>query len=102
MSLQRVTNPPALDSTAQRIANALEARNDDMGSLSGLTTDAKTSLAAAINEVDAHADTNATNIASNLSKINILINILVHHLLRHSRQLWLQVTSQSFGTVTFG
>ena len=74
MSDTYLDKPVALDETLDRVADALEARNDDMGSLSGLTTDAKTSLAAAINEVDAHADTNATNIASNLSKINILIN----------------------------
>ena len=72
MSLQVVDDPIILDETGQRIADALEARNSEMGALSGLTTDAKTSLAAAINEVDGHADENAANIASHLTKITTL------------------------------
>ena len=73
MSEQKIYSPPALDTTAQRIASALESRNSEMGALSGLTTDAKTSLAAAINEVDGHADTNATNITETNEKVYILI-----------------------------
>ena len=41
----------------------------DIGTLSSLTTDSKTNLVAAINEVDDHADTNAGNIATNTSNI---------------------------------
>lgn len=41
----------------------------DIGTLSSLTTDSKTNLVAAINEVDGHADTNAGNIATNTSNI---------------------------------
>ena len=40
-----------------------------IGTLSSLTTEAKTNLVGAINEVDAHADTNAGNIATNTSNI---------------------------------
>lgn len=40
-----------------------------IGTLSSLTTDVKTSLVSALNEVDGHADTNAGNIATNTSNI---------------------------------
>ena len=44
-------------------ASAITANSQAIGTLSSLTTSAKGSLVAAVNEVDAHADTNATAIA---------------------------------------
>lgn len=55
MAMQKITNPPALDSTAQRIAAALESRNSNIGSISALETTDKTSLVAAVNEVNESA-----------------------------------------------
>ena len=43
--------------------------NDNIGTMSSLTTTATTDLVSAINEVDAHADTNATNISNNTTDI---------------------------------
>ena len=41
-----------------------------IGTLSNLTTDSKTNLVGAINEVDGHCDTNASNIATNTLNIS--------------------------------
>ena len=40
------------------------------GSLENLTTDTKTNLVSAINEVDSHADTNATNLSNHIANKN--------------------------------
>lgn len=44
--------PIALDETLARVAAALEARNDNIGNISALTTTDKSSLVAAVNEVN--------------------------------------------------
>lgn len=49
-------------------AQAVQTNESAIGVLSSLTTSAKNNLVAAINEVDAHADTNATAISSLNSK----------------------------------
>jgi len=49
---------------------AINANASAIGTLSNLTTSAKGSLVAAINEVDAHADTNASAISSLNSNLN--------------------------------
>jgi len=51
---------------------AINANASAIGTLSNLTTSAKGSLVAAINEVDAHADTNASAISSLNSNLNRL------------------------------
>ena len=45
-------------------AEQVQTNKSAIGVLSSLTTSAKSNLVAAINEVDAHADTNATDIAT--------------------------------------
>lgn len=53
------------DTTLGRRIDDEEARAKSVeGTLSNLTTDAKSNLVSAINEVDAHADSNATNISN--------------------------------------
>lgn len=62
MALAQLTNPPVLDTTGQRIASALENRNSSIGTMSALTTSDKTSLVAAVNEVDDIAVANAAKV----------------------------------------
>lgn len=59
-----------------------DTNTNSIGTLSSLTTDTKSNLVGAINEVDSHADTNAgnittnsTNIASNTSHIGVMANL---------------------------
>lgn len=52
----------ALESTVNDQAGDIADNTSAIGTLSNLTTSAKSTLVAAINEVDAHADTNATGI----------------------------------------
>ena len=54
--------------TAQEKAN-------EIGTLSNLTTDSKTNVVSAINEVDSHSDTNASNINSNTVHIGDLTDL---------------------------
>ena len=49
-----------------------DTNTTSIGTLTNLTTDAKSSLVGAINEVDGHCDTNASNIATNT--LNIATN----------------------------
>jgi len=46
-----------------------------IGTLASLTTESKTNLVGAINEVDSNTDTNTTNIATNTSNIGTLANL---------------------------
>jgi hypothetical protein len=69
----------ALESTVNEQAGdiadneaAINANASAIGTLSNLTTSAKSNLVAAVNEVDAHADANAANIATNTSGITAL------------------------------
>jgi len=58
----------AADNTLQSAITALEAAvGGDTGDLNDLTTDAKGTIVAAINEVDAHTDTNAANLAAEVT-----------------------------------
>ena len=50
--------------TQAEIDTKIATINSTTGTLSNLTTDAKTNLVAAINEVDSHADTNASSIST--------------------------------------
>jgi len=59
----------AIKVNADAISSLSAAVGGDTGELSALTTDAKSTLVAAINEVDAHADANAASIATNTSDI---------------------------------
>lgn len=54
---------PEFSAATTAVLNApLEELDDALGNLAGLNTDMKSSLVAAVNEVDAHADTNAAAI----------------------------------------
>ena len=63
---QRAENAEA-DLQSQITAEVNRAKGVE-GTLSSLTTDAKTNLVAAINEVDSHADTNASNLNAEISR----------------------------------
>ena len=54
------------------VSGSITTINNNIGTMSNLTTEEKSSLVGAINEVDSHADTNATNIGtlSNLETSN--------------------------------
>ncbi len=76
------TDMSAIDTaiyTVSGVASGASSKADtnetNIGTLSNLTTDVKTSLVGAINEVDSHADTNTTNIATNTSAIGTLANL---------------------------
>lgn len=58
-----------IDAGIHAAKSEADTNTSSIGTLSSLTTEAKTSLVGAINEVDAHADTNAGNIATNTSNI---------------------------------
>ena len=61
----RATN--AENTLDTRITNVEDQVNGNIGDLSTLTTDDKSTLVKAINEVDAHADTNAANLATEIA-----------------------------------
>ncbi|CAB4122409.1 hypothetical protein UFOVP35_14 [uncultured Caudovirales phage] len=61
----RVSGDNALD---LRLTTVEGQVNGKIGSLTSLTTDDKTSIVAAINEIDAHSDTNAANIAGEITR----------------------------------
>lgn len=72
----------AIDSGIYAAKDEADTNATSIGTLSSLTTEAKSTLVGAINEVDAHADTNAsnistntTNIASNTSHIGTMTNL---------------------------
>ena len=72
----------AIDSGIYAAKSEADTNATSIGTLSGLTTEAKSDLVGAINEVDGHADTNAgnistntTNIATNTSHIGIMTNL---------------------------
>lgn len=76
--------------------------NTNIGTLSELTTDVKTNLVSAINEVDNHADTaqNSANSASNTANANtITINNLISYLNLQSTGGNLTITTNS-GTIS--
>lgn len=52
-----------------------QSKADEIGTLSNLTTDSKTNLVSAINEVDFHTDSNTTDITSNTSHIGTMTNL---------------------------
>jgi hypothetical protein len=58
-----------IDSGIHAAKSEADTNSTSIGTLSNLTTDTKSSLVGAINEVDAHSDTNASNIATNTSNI---------------------------------
>lgn len=64
-----------VSTTATSASSKANTNETNIGTLSDLTTEAKTSLVGAINEVDSHADTNTTNIATNTSAIGTLANL---------------------------
>lgn len=75
--------------------------NTSIGTLANLTTDAKTDLVSAINEVDSHADTaqNSANSASDTANANtITINNLISYLNLQSTGGNLTITTNS-GTI---
>ena len=59
----------AIDTGIYNAKNEADTNATSIGTLSSLTTDAKSNLVGAINEVDAHADTNAGNISTNTTNI---------------------------------
>lgn len=70
----------ALPTTAQTVTGAIAEHEADIGTLSGLTTSAKSNLVAAINEVDAHADANAAAISQLNSKFAFVSGVSTHTL----------------------
>lgn len=71
-----------IDAGIRSVAVSTGENTDAIGTLTDLTTDSKSNLVGAINEVDGHADTNATNISSlnvsvsdNTSHIGDLTNL---------------------------
>lgn len=58
-----------IDTAIYNAKNEADTNATSIGTLANLTTDTKTNIVSAINEVDSHADTNASNIASNTSAI---------------------------------
>lgn len=58
-----------IDTGIYNAKNEADTNATNIGTLANLTTDSKTNVVSAINEVDSHADTNASNIASNTSAI---------------------------------
>lgn len=76
------TDMSNIDTGIYGAKSTADTNTNSIGTLSGLTTDTKSNLVGAINEVDAHADTNAdnistntTNIASNTSHIGVMANL---------------------------
>lgn len=76
------TDMSNIDTGIYGAKSTADANTNSIGTLSSLTTDTKSNLVGAINEVDAHADTNAgnittntTNIASNTSHIGVMANL---------------------------
>jgi len=67
----------ALESTVNDQAGDIADNTSAIGTLSSLTTSAKDNLAAAVNEVDAHADTNASAISQLNSKLANLIGFKI-------------------------
>lgn len=72
----------AIDTGIYNAKNEADTNATSIGTLSNLTTDAKSNLVGAINEVDSHADTNAgnistntTNIATNTGHIGVMANL---------------------------
>lgn len=64
-----------VSTTASGASSKADTNETNIGTLSNLTTEVKTSLVGAINEVDSHSDTNTTNIATNTSAIGTLANL---------------------------
>lgn len=64
-----------VSTTASGASSKADTNESNIGTLSNLTTEVKSSLVGAINEVDGHADTNTTNIATNTSAIGTLANL---------------------------
>ena len=60
----RLANDNALDTRVTTVEGQV---NGKIGDLTNLTTDDKTNLVAALNEVDAHADTNASGLATEIA-----------------------------------
>ena len=58
-----------IDAGIHAAKSEADTNANSIGTLSNLTTETKSSLVGAINEVDGHADTNASNIATNTSNI---------------------------------
>lgn len=76
------TDMSNIDTGIYGAKSTADTNTNSIGTLSSLTTDTKSNLVGAINEVDAHADTNAgnittntTNIASNTSHIGVMANL---------------------------
>lgn len=61
-----------IDTGIYNAKSEADTNTASIGTLSNLTTDAKSNLVGAINEVDGHSDTNASNIATNT--LNIATN----------------------------
>lgn len=59
----------AIDTGIYAAKNEADTNTTAIGTLTNLTTESKSNLVGAINEVDAHADTNAGNIATNTTNI---------------------------------
>lgn len=58
-----------IDTGIYNAKNEADTNATNIGSLASLTTDTKSTLVGAINEVDSHADTNAGNISQNTTDI---------------------------------
>lgn len=76
------TDMSNIDTGIYGAKSTADTNTNSIGTLSSLTTDTKSNLVGAINEVDSHADTNAgnistntTNIASNTSHIGVMANL---------------------------
>lgn len=71
-----------IDAGIHTAKNTADTNTTNIGTLTNLTTEVKSNLVGAINEVDSHADTNATNIgtlntsvATNTSNIGTMANL---------------------------
>ena len=60
-----------IDAGVHAAKNEADTNATNIGTLSSLTTEVKSSLVGAINEVDGHADTNASDIATNTYNIGL-------------------------------
>lgn len=65
-----------IDTGIYNAKNEADTNTANIGTLSNLTTDAKSNLVSAINEIDGHTDTNTTNIATNSTNIGANTNAI--------------------------
>lgn len=64
-----------IDAGIYAAKNEADTNALNIGDLTDLTTEAKSSIVSAINEIDSHADTNTSNIATNTINIGLMANL---------------------------